>query len=106
MPPKHSENEEYQVSIRLTPETTREAMIFAFINLIPYLPLHIFTHWLNKTWTLIDQSNQYESEFLMRILWRVLSENLDLNRCEMAYSWWYEDKRVPELLQKSIKSSL
>ncbi|CAH2353795.1 hypothetical protein CLIB1423_12S03092 [[Candida] railenensis] len=83
---------------RLSPETIREALVFSFINLIPYLPLSILTDWLEKIWILIEKSNPSEGQFLIKILWRVISENLDLNRCELAYTWWYEEKKIPEKL--------
>ncbi|WEJ96667.1 hypothetical protein PSN45_004209 [Yamadazyma tenuis] len=56
---------EYNFAKRLVPETSREAMVLSFVNLVPYLPLSVF-----------------------------LSENLDLNRCELAYRWWYETKKA------------
>lgn len=80
---------------RLQPETVREATTFAFINLVPYLPLNAFVQWLDRIWILIRSSNRSEDEFLQGALWRVLSENLDPNRCDVAYDWWYERQQVP-----------
>lgn len=85
---------EYNSEIRLTPETSREAMILSFINLIPYLPLNIFVKWLDKIFFLIDSSSLSEKEYLVNMLWKVLSENLDLNRCEIAYRWWYQTMKA------------
>lgn len=83
-------------TVRVAPETSREAVISAFINIVPYLPLNIFVHWLIKIWGLIDASNMSEKTFLTEKLWKVLSENLDLNRCEIAYAWWYETMAAVE----------
>lgn len=87
---------EAQFTNRAVPETSREAVISAFLNIIPYLPLNIFVRWLQKIWGLIDLSNFEERKFLTEKLWKILSENLDLNRCELAYVWWYETKGAVE----------
>lgn len=81
---------------RTIPDTSREGILHAFLNVIPYLPMSIFVHWLERTWMLIMSSNMEEQKFLIGQMWRVLSENLDLNRCEIAYEWWYETKRAVE----------
>lgn len=78
------------------PDTSREGLILALLNVIPYLPMSIFVHWLEKIWGLILMSNASEQIFLTGKLWKVLSENLDLNRCEVAYEWWYEEKQAVE----------
>ncbi|OBA16998.1 hypothetical protein METBIDRAFT_48046 [Metschnikowia bicuspidata var. bicuspidata NRRL YB-4993] len=83
--------------IRETPNTSREGIIMAFMNVVPYLPMSVFIHWLNKIWRLIMSSNKEEQNFLIGKLWKCLSENLDLNRCEIAYKWWYETLRAAEL---------
>lgn len=80
-------------AVRQTPETAREGLILAFLNVIPYLPLSTFEHWLQKIWSLIMASNASERQFLADKFWVILSENLDLNRCEIAYVWWYEKKK-------------
>lgn len=89
-PPKS----EYNFQKRLNPETSREAILVAFMNLIPYLPLSAFVPWLERLYHLVDCSNASERQYLISVLWKVLSENLDLNRCEMAYRWWYETKEA------------
>lgn len=94
---------EYQFAERMTPITSRESMLIAFFNLIPYFPMHVFTKWLERIWSLVMACNQQEQQFLVRILWKVLSENLDLNRCELAYRWWYE---TMELVQKADSSTV
>lgn len=76
---------------RTTPETTREALASAFFNLLPYVPLLVFDKWVRNAWALVSASSPREHEYLQHVLWGVLSENLDLNRCEMAYRWWYGD---------------
>lgn len=91
------EPSEYEVQVRLVPETAREALIFSFINLVPYLPLLMFIPWLDRIMVVIDASNVSEREYLLRMLWRVLSENLDLNRCELGYKWWYETRGMAKL---------
>lgn len=91
---QQEENKEYTFEQRLSPETSREAMILAFINLIPYLPLSIFIKWLDKIFYLIDSSSLSEKQYLVRMLWKIISENLDLNRCEIAYKWWYQTKKA------------
>lgn len=83
-------------SERVSPETSREGAIVAFFNVIPYLPMSILVHWLNKIWMLIEGSNQAERLFLVGRLWTVLGGNLDLNRCEVAYAWWYEKRLAVE----------
>lgn len=83
----------YKFSLRVVPETSREAMVLSFINLIPYLPLSVFVKWLDKILLLVDSSNHNERIYLRGMLWKVISENLDLNRCEIAYRWWYETKK-------------
>lgn len=85
---------QYQFTQRTIPNTSREAIIISFFNIIPYFPLSIFIHWLNKIWDLVLSSNPEEQEFLGQRLWKVLSENLDLNRSELAYRWWYEEKNA------------
>lgn len=94
LPEDTPNKQNYQFQKRYTPETSREAMILAFINLIPYFPLSIFIRWLEKIFCLIDASNQSEQTYLVGIFWKVISENLDLNRCEFAYRWWYEYKNA------------
>lgn len=81
---------------RTEPETSREAIIVAFLNIIPYLPISLFVPWLDRIWDLIKASGQDERPFLTERLWKVLSENLDLNRCEIAYGWWYETRGAVE----------
>lgn len=82
--------------VRQAPETVREGLIVAFLNVIPYLPLTEFERWLNKIWALILRSNANERKFLADKFWIIISENLDLNRCEVAYTWWYEKKQRVE----------
>lgn len=94
--PSSNKNAQQHFTKREIPATSREAIIVAFLNTIPYLPLNIFVHWLDKIWSLILSSNQDERAYLTDKLWYVLSKNLDLNRCEIAYSWWYETKRAVE----------
>lgn len=84
---------------REVPETSREALIVAFLNIIPYLPLNIFVRWLDKIWLLIMASNAAERAYLTDKLWQVLSNNLDYNRCKLAYPWWYETKNAVASLQ-------
>lgn len=81
---------------RKEPSTIREALIMAVIQLVPYLPIGKFEYWLDKIWILIECSNVSESTFLYTIFWKVLSENLDLNRADIAYNWWYEVKKAAE----------
>lgn len=81
---------------RQSPETVREGLILSFLNVIPYLPLSDFERWLNKIWELILNSNDSEGVFLAAKFWTIVSENLDLNRCEVAYLWWYETKQQVE----------
>lgn len=81
---------------RLEPETSREAIILAFLNIIPYLPISLFVPWLDRIWALIKASSKEERPFLTERLWKVISENLDLNRCEIAYEWWYETRGAVE----------
>lgn len=87
----------YVFQNRVSPETSREALLTSLVNLVPYFPLSEFTGWLNKVWALIQDSNNTEARYLTGVFWKVLSENLDLNRCELAYSWWYQDKEVPQM---------
>lgn len=100
--PKNNSSKDYKFERRTKPETTREALIVSTINLIPYLPLSIFTKWLNKIWSTIEMSNAREIPYLTSMLWKVLSENMDLNRCEIGFRWWYESKRAAENLDLSL----
>ena len=86
-----------QFGIRVSPNTSREGFIVALLNVVPYLPLSIFVHWLSKIWSLIIASNKNEQKFLIDRMWKCLSENLDLNRCEVAYDWWFETIRAAEV---------
>lgn len=95
-----------QFSARAVPNTTREALMVAFFNTIPYFPLSLFEHWLNKMMVLILSCNVEERQFLMGKLWRVLSENLDLNRCEIAYSWWFRETQTTKLGHSNFDVSL
>lgn len=94
--PKNKSSNDYNFERRTKPETTREALVVSAINLVPYLPLSIFTKWLDKIWSLIEMSNTHEIPYLTSMLWKVLSENMDLNRCEIGFKWWYESKRAAE----------
>ncbi|ODV77048.1 uncharacterized protein CANTADRAFT_92193 [Suhomyces tanzawaensis NRRL Y-17324] len=90
---------DYVFRNRIILETTREAYITSFINVVPYLPLSVFSYWLDNIWELIQESDPEERNFLTSVLWRVLSENLDLNRSELAYRWWYLEKEIPQAPQ-------
>jgi hypothetical protein len=88
-------NNPYEFQERIIPNTTKESAVTTIINLIPYLPLSKFNLWLERIWVLIETSHPEEKIFLTGILWTVISENLDLNRSELAYHWWYEVKKLP-----------
>lgn len=90
-------------AVRQAPETAREGLILAFLNIIPYLPLSSFELWIEKIWLLITTSNMSERQFLTDKFWVILSENLDLNRCEIAYVWWYEKKKNVEFTEIQSK---
>lgn len=94
LPPPQSPNKDgtEHFTVRSAPNTIREALMLAFFNTIPYFPLSLFGHWLNKIMALIQSSNEAEKQFLLGKLWKVLSENLDVNRCEIAYSWWFRER--------------
>lgn len=81
---------------RKEPESSREAIVSAFFNVIPYLPIDKLVFWLDKMWMLVTNSNNDEYKFLAAKLWSVISLSLDLNRSEIAYTWWYEKKRAVE----------
>ncbi|CAK9438105.1 uncharacterized protein LODBEIA_P24200 [Lodderomyces beijingensis] len=87
---------EYKYEQRLLPETAREAAIVALINLVPYFPISVFTAWVEKIWDLIVKSNESEKEYLVGMLWKVLSDSLDLNRVELAMRWWYDVQQIPQ----------
>lgn len=97
-----SKNAQDHFTIRQAPETAKEGLILAFLNVVPYLPLNIFEEWLQKIWTLILSSNTSERQFLADKFWAILSENLDLNRCEVAYRWWYEQRKNVEQMNLEI----
>ncbi|KAI5966452.1 uncharacterized protein KGF55_000761 [Candida pseudojiufengensis] len=86
---------DYKFQNRLIPETARESAILALINLIPYFPLSVFLQWIDQIWYLILKSNVSEQNYLIGMLWKVLSDSLDLNRIELAMRWWYEIKKIP-----------
>ncbi|CAI5758652.1 unnamed protein product [Candida verbasci] len=86
---------EYKFENRLIPDTTREALILSVINLVPYFPLSKFLPWLNHLWTLIMACEPTESTYLINMLWKILSDSLDLNRVELAMRWWYQEKEIP-----------
>ncbi|KAI3406725.2 hypothetical protein KGF56_000571 [Candida oxycetoniae] len=92
----HRRSAEYEFKQRFIPETVREAAVLALINLVPYFPISVFISWLEKIWKLIINSDPLEKEYLIGMLWKVLSDSLDSNRVELAIRWWYNDKRVPE----------
>lgn len=94
--PIHTGSEQAHFEERTLPETSREALIVSFVNVIPYVPLNVFRFWLEKMWVLINESSADEAKFLTRRFWRILSENLDSNRAEIAYEWWYEEKHAVE----------
>lgn len=94
--PQNPRNPQENFTKREVPSTSREAIIVAFLNIIPYLPLNIFVRWLDKIWLLIWSSNEEERAYLTGKLWHVLSNNLDFNRCKLAYPWWYETKEAVE----------
>ena len=87
---------------RLTPETAREATIVSLINLVPYFPLSVFISWLNQVWDLIVRSDSKEQQFLFNMLWKVISESLDINRGDLAIRWWYEEKQFTAKQQKFV----
>ncbi|KAK6455698.1 uncharacterized protein RJT20DRAFT_119688 [Scheffersomyces xylosifermentans] len=97
---------EYEFENRLIPETSREALILTIINLIPYLPLSTFTSWLDKIQLAIGASMPGEAQFLTKMLWKSLSENLDLNRVELGIRWWYDVQGLPQqeqVVQKKLE---
>ncbi|CUM64238.1 uncharacterized protein PRCAT00001833001 [Priceomyces carsonii] len=94
--PKSQISQNYNFEKRVIPDTLREAKILSIINLVPYLPLSSFVSWLDKIWTLILYSDPSEKEFLTNMLWKVISENMDLNRCEIGIRWWYESQGLAE----------
>lgn len=87
---------------RLTPETAREATIVSLINLVSYFPLSVFIPWLNQVWDLIVRSDSKEQQFLFNMLWKVISESLDINRGDLAIRWWYEEKQFTAKQQKFV----
>lgn len=87
---------EYKFENRLAPETVREAAVLALINLVPYFPLSVFTSWVERIWDLIVKSNVLEANYLTGMLWKVMSDSLDLNRVELAMRWWYGTKQLSE----------
>lgn len=99
LPPKTK----HRPTHRTVSETSREALISSFINLVPYFPLSSFTFWLDEIKKQIDVSNGPEKEYLTGVLWKVLSENLDLNRCAIAFEWWYEGVRAVERPEMEVK---
>lgn len=99
LPPKSK----HRPTHRTVAETSREALLSSLINLVPYFPLSSFVFWLNEIKKLIDGSNDSEKEFLISVLWKVLSENLDLNRCTIAFDWWYEQNRAVENPNVEVK---
>lgn len=98
-------NESYSEE-RREPKTIREALIESFFNTIPYMPLTQMEYWLNKSMALIQSSNSEERMFLMGKLWKILSENLDLNRCEIAYNWWFRKRPATHLGSSPISLHL
>lgn len=93
---------DYKFDNRVVPETTREAYILSVINLVPYLPLSLFVRWSAAIWDVILASEVNERNFLRGMMWKVLSENLDLNRMELAMRWWYEEVEVPTVVQSRL----
>ena len=87
---------EYKFEDRLAPETVREAAVLALINLVPYFPTSLFIPWVERIWDLIVKSNVLEANYLTGMLWKVMSDSLDLNRVELAMRWWYEEKQLSE----------
>ncbi|CAD1809667.1 hypothetical protein FOB58_003015 [Candida parapsilosis] len=87
---------EYKFEDRLAPETVREAAVLALINLVPYFPTSLFIPWVERIWDLIVKSNVSEANYLTGMLWKVMSDSLDLNRVELAMRWWYEEKQLSE----------
>lgn len=91
---------EYEFAKRTTAGTSREAIIQALINLIPYFPLTHFTSWLDRIWELVKLSTPEEAEYLITTLWKALSENMDMNRVELGVRWWYEMRGMPETVKE------
>ncbi|KAG5421502.1 hypothetical protein I9W82_000593 [Candida metapsilosis] len=87
---------EYKFENRLAPDTVREAAVLALINLVPYFPVSMFISWVDRIWDLIVKSNVLEANYLTGMLWKVMSDSLDLNRVELAMRWWYETKQLSE----------
>ena len=86
---------EYQFTERVHPNTVREAAVNTIINLVPYIPLLRFVAWLDEIYLVILALEPEEQRYLCKLLWVVISENLDLNRCGLAYPWWYETVKMP-----------
>ncbi|CAN3372849.1 hypothetical protein DIURU_001009 [Diutina rugosa] len=89
---------EYQFTERVHPNTVREAAVNTIINLVPYIPLSRFVAWLDEIYLVILASEPEEQRYLCKSLWVVISENLDLNRCGLAYPWWYETVKMPSTM--------
>ena len=76
--------------------TFREAFIISTMRVLPYIPITSFLENIGRIWHLIEVSNQSEKEYLISSLWGEISENMDLNRSDIAYAWWYERRKMPE----------
>lgn len=55
------------------------------IQLIPYIPVDKFLHWINRIHDLISVGNSKEDE----MFWKVLTEKLDPNRTDLALYSFY-----------------
>ncbi|KAL6452919.1 PEX8 Peroxisomal biogenesis factor 8 [Candida maltosa Xu316] len=91
------------INYQQSPSVFSNSGIVSLINLIPYFPLSVFINWLNKIWDLITRSDIQEQKFLVGMLWKVISDSLDLNRMELAVNWWYEDKGFSQQLKLTSK---
>lgn len=91
-----SHNKEVDFNERKKFPTLREAFIISTTSVLPYIPITSFFESLIRIWHLIEVSDQNEKDFLIHSLWEEISENLDLNRSDIAYTWWYERRKMPQ----------
>lgn len=97
---------DYKFANRVVPETAREAVFVSFVNLFPYLPLLVFQPWLERIWVQICQSDLSERHFLTEKLWQVLSKNLDFNRGDIAFRWWYNQLQAVDFAEQMANMKL
>ncbi|ODV60808.1 Pex8p ASCRUDRAFT_70674 [Ascoidea rubescens DSM 1968] len=81
------------------PPSTKAAIACCLINIIPYTNSEILIDWLNVIYFNIIFSRRNaltgkEQDFLADKLWDIISDNLGVEKSNIAINWWYNKEKI------------